>query len=122
MYRLQSPEFNTRFNLTKIIEMPTTEMLRPRPIKDVLRRVDSYITKVTELQEEQILIELQSAKELPEKTKKENEIEEELVDKITDAEQDDKGLKKIVAKFTELLRPGALPEPDDYADSDPNQK
>ena len=122
MYRLQLPEFNTRFNLTKIIEMPTTEMLRPRPIKDVLRRVDSYITKVTELQEEQILVELQNAKELPEKTKKENEIEEELVDKITDAEQDDKGLKKIVAKFTELLRPGALPEPDDYVNSDPNQK
>jgi hypothetical protein len=119
MYRLQLPEFNTRFNLTKIIEMPTTEMLRPQPIKDVLQRVDSYITKVIELQEEQILIELQNAKELPEKTKKEIEIEEELVHKITNAEEDDKGLKKIVEKFAELLRPGALP--DDYVNSGRNQ-
>jgi hypothetical protein len=123
MYRLQLPRFNTGFNLTKVIEMPTTEMLRPQPVKDVLRRVDSYITKVTELQEEQILIELQSAKELPEKTKKEIEIEEELVDRITDAEGDDKGLKKIVTKFVELLQPGTLPEPDDYVvDSGSNQK
>ena len=53
MYRLQLPQFNTGFNLTKVIEMPTTEILRPQPVKDVLRRVDSYINKVTELQEEQ---------------------------------------------------------------------
>jgi hypothetical protein len=122
MYRLQLPQFNTRFNLTKVIEMPTTEMLRPQPVKDVLRRVDNYIDKITERRREQTLIELESAKELPEKTRKEIEIEEELAGKITDAEQDDKGMQKIVTKFAELLQPSALPEPDDYIDSGPNQK
>ena len=114
MYRLQLPEFNTGFNLTKVIEMPTTEEFRPQPVKDVLRRVDSYIAKVIELREKQILTELENAKELPEKRKKETEIEEELADKITDAERDDKGMQKIVTKFAELLQPGALPEPEDY--------
>jgi hypothetical protein len=38
--------------------------------------VDNYIAKATELQEEQILTELEKAKELPEKRKKEIEIEE----------------------------------------------
>jgi hypothetical protein len=120
MYRLQLPEFNTGFNLTKVIEMPTTEELRPQIIKDVLRRADSYIDKITESQWEQILIELESAKELPEKRKKEIEIEQELAGKILDAERDDKGLQKIVTKFAELLQPGALPEPHDYVDSSPN--
>jgi len=122
MYRLQLTEFKTRFNLTKVIEMPTTEMLRPQPVKDVLRRVDNYIDKITERRWKQILIEQESAKELPEKRKKEIEIEEELVDIITDAEQDDKGMQKIVTKFAELIQPSALPEPDDYIDSGPNQK
>lgn len=46
MYRLQLPEFNTKFDLTKVIELPTTEKLRPQLVKDVLRqRVDSYIEK-----------------------------------------------------------------------------
>jgi len=120
MYHLQLPEFNTVFNLTKVIEMPTTEKLRPQPVKDVLQRVDNYIAKVTELREEQILTELKNAKELPEKIKKEIEIEEELAGIITAAEQDDKGMQKIVTKFAELLQPGALPEPDDYVDSSPN--
>ena len=120
MYRLQLHEFNTGFNLTKVTEMPTAEKLRPQPVKDVLQRVDNYIAKVTELREEQILTELKNAKELPEKIKKEIEIEEELAGIITAAEQDDKGLQKIVTKFAELLQPGALPEPDDYVDSSPN--
>ena len=122
MYRLQLPEFNTGFNLTKVIEMPKTEQLRPQPIKDVLRRVDNYIDKITENRREQILVELKSAKALPEKTKKEVEIEEELACKITDAEQDDKGLQKIVRIFAELLQPGALPEPDDYVGPSLNPK
>jgi hypothetical protein len=122
MYRLQLPEFNTRFNLTKVIEMPTTEKLRPQTVKDVLRRVDNYIAKVIKLREKQILAELENAKELPEKTKKEIEIEEELAGKITDAERDDKGLQKIITKFAELLQPGALPEPDNYVDSSLNPK
>jgi hypothetical protein len=120
MYRLQLPEFYTGFDLTKVIEMPATEEIRPQIIKDVLRRVDSYIDKITESRWEQILIELQSAKELPEKIKKEIDIEQELAGKILDAERDDKGLQKIVSKFAELLQPGTLPEPDDYVDSSPN--
>lgn len=122
MYRLQLPQFNTRFNLTKIIGMPTTEMLRPQPVKDVLQRVDNYINKITENRWTQILTKLESAKELPEKTKKEIEIEEELAGKIADAERNDKGMQKIVTKFAELLQLGALPEPDYYVDSGPNQK
>jgi len=113
MYRLQLPEFNTGFNLTKVIEMPTTEEFRPQPVKDVLRRVDNYIAKVTELREEQILAELESAKELPEKRKKEIEIEEELVGKIADAERDDKGIQKVITRFAELLQPSVLPAPED---------
>jgi hypothetical protein len=109
MYRLQLPEFNTKFDLTRVIEMPMTEKLRPQPIKDVLQRADSYIDKITERRRNQIMIESKNAKELPEKIKKEIEIEEELAGIITAAERDDKGLQKIVAKFAELLQPDALP-------------
>ena len=109
MYRLQLPEFNTKFDLTKVIEIPTAEKLRPQPVKDVLQRVDSHIDKIIEQRKSRIMIELQNAEELPEKIKKEIEIKKELAGKITAAEQDDKGLQKIVTKFSELLRPDALP-------------
>ena len=78
MYRLQLPEFNTKFNLTKVIEMPTTEKLRPQQVKDVLQHVDNHIEKIIEQQRNQIIIELKNAEKLPEKIKKEIEIEEEL--------------------------------------------
>jgi hypothetical protein len=108
MYRLQLPEFNTKFDLTKVIEFPTAEMIRSQPVKDVLQRVDSHIDKITEQRRKQIMIELKNAKELPEKIKKEIEIEEELKSKIRAAEQDDKGLQKIVLKFTEWLQQNVL--------------
>ncbi|HEU4443170.1 MAG TPA: hypothetical protein VFR94_00690 [Nitrososphaeraceae archaeon] len=117
MYRLQLPEFSTGFNLTKVIEMPTTGKLRPQQVKDVLQHVDSYIEKLTENRRKEIQTELESSMELPEKRRKEIEIEEKLVDKIEDAEQKDKGLRTIVTRFTELLRPGILPRSDDYASS-----
>jgi hypothetical protein len=104
MYRLQLPEFNTKFDLTKVIEIPTTEKLRPQPVKDVLQRVDNYIDRITEPQRSQIMIEQKKAKELPEKIKKEIEIEEELAGIIAAAERDDKGLQKIITKFAELLQ------------------
>jgi hypothetical protein len=109
MYRLQLREFNTKFDLTKIIEMPTTEKLRPQEVKDVLQRADGYIDKLTEQQRDQIMIELKNAEELPEKIKKEIEVEEKLAATITAAERDDKGLQKIITKFAELLQPDALP-------------
>ena len=52
---------------------------------------------------------MKNAKELTEKTKMEIEIEEELAGKIAAAERDDKGLRKIVTKFSKLLQPDALP-------------
>jgi hypothetical protein len=109
MYRLHLPEFNTKFDLTKVIEMPTAEKLRPQPVKDVLQRVDSHTDKIIEQRKSRIMIELQNAEELPKKIKKEIEIEKELAGRITAAEQDDKGLQKIVTKFSELLQPDALP-------------
>jgi hypothetical protein len=109
MYRLQRPEFNTKFDLTKVTEMPTTEKLRPQPVKDVMQRADSYIDKLTEKRRNQIMIGLKNAEKLPEKIKKEIEIEKELVGEITAAEQDDKGLQKIVTKFAELLQQDVLP-------------
>jgi hypothetical protein len=99
MYRLQLPEFNTKFDLTKVIEIPTGEKLRPQPVKDVLQRVDSHIDKIIEQRKSRIMIELQNAEELPEKIKKEIEIKKELAGKITAAEQDDKGLQKIVTNL-----------------------
>jgi hypothetical protein len=109
MYRLQLPEFNTKFDLTKVIEMPTTEKLRSQPVKDVLQCVDNYFDKIIEQPRNKILTELKNAEKLPEKRKKEIEIEEELSSKITAAERDDKGLRKIVTKFSKLLQPNALP-------------
>lgn len=122
MHRLQLPEFNTGFNLTKVIKMPKTEKFRPQPVKDVLRKVDSYIEKITEPLWKRMQTELESTKKLPEKRNKEIEIEEELAGKITDAELNDKGMKKIVTRFAELLQPRILPEPEDYTDSGMNSK
>jgi hypothetical protein len=109
MYRLQLPEFNAIFDLTKVIEMPATEKLRPQLVKDVLQHLDSYIDKITEQRRNQMIIEQKKAKKLPEKIKKEIEIEEELAGTIIAAERHDKGLQKIITKFAELLQPDALP-------------
>ena len=109
MYRLQLPEFDTKFDLTKVIEMPTTEKLRPQLVKDVLQHVDSHIDKITEQRRNQMMIEQKNAKKLPEKIKKEIEIEQELAGIIAAAEQDDRGLQKIITKFSKLLQPDPLP-------------
>lgn len=119
MYRLHLPEFNTGFNLTKVIEMPTTESLYPKPMKDVLQRVGNYFVKVTETKEEQILTKLKNVKKLPEISKKNTEIEEELVEKVTNASKDDEGMKKIVVLFKKMLKPGVLPDPEDYEEKGP---
>ena len=111
MYRLQLPEFNTGFNVAKVIEMPTTESLYPEPIKDVLQHIGNYVTKITESKEEQILSELENVKKLPEISKKENEIEQTLNGEITEASRDDEGMKTIIALFKAMLKPGVLPEP-----------
>jgi hypothetical protein len=114
MYRLHLPKFNAVFDLTKVIEMPTTESLYPEPMKEVLRRVGDYLAKITESKEEQILTESKNVKELPEISKKNTEIEEELVGEVTEASHDDDGMKKIIALFEEMQKPGVLPDPDGY--------
>jgi hypothetical protein len=120
-YRLQLPEFNTGFNLTNVIEMPTTRELLPQPVKAVLGRIESYVAKVIERPEEEIQTELEKVEELTEISKKNIEIVDKLASKVAEAEQDDEGMKMITAKFEELLGDGVLPEPDDYEeDSDSN--
>src|SRR5919112_1073176 len=63
MYRLQLPEFNTKFDLTKVIEIPTAEKLRPQPVKDALALIDSYLAKVIEKREAKILQKLENVKD-----------------------------------------------------------
>jgi hypothetical protein len=116
MYRLQLPEFNSSFDITKVIQMPKTENLRPQIVKDVLTLVDNYIVRIIESREVQILSELEKLKELVEISKKENDIEEELKGKITKSTKDDEGMKTIVNKFKELLIYGVLPTPEVYKD------
>jgi hypothetical protein len=112
MYRLQLPEFNTGFNLTKVIQMPATENLRPQEVKDVLAQLDEYIIKVTEHREEIIFDQLKNAKKLVEVTKTEIRVEEKLAEKVEDIRDTDEGMKAIVEKFKELK--DVLPDPDDY--------
>jgi hypothetical protein len=73
-----------------------------------LQYVDNHIDRIIEQPRNQILTELKNAEKLPEKRKKEIEIEEELSSKITAAERDDKGLQEIVTKFAELLQQNAF--------------
>lgn len=112
MYRLQLPEFNVRFNVAKVIEMPTADHLRPQVVKDALVRVDNYLAKITEDREEQILKELESIEKLVPISEKKNEIEQELSGNLAKAGQYDDGVKTIITKFRELL--DVLPKPEDY--------
>lgn len=112
MYRLQLPEFNERFNVAKVIEMPTTDHLRPQVVKDALVRLDNYLAKITEDREEQILKGLESTEKLVPISEKENEIEQELSGKVAKAGEYDEGIKTIITKFRELLE--VLPRPEDY--------
>jgi hypothetical protein len=112
MYRLQLPEFNVRFNVAKVIEMPTADHLRPQVVKDALVRMDNYLAKITEDTEEQILKDLVNIKKLVIISEKKNEIEQELRGKVEKAGQYDDGVKTIITKFQELLE--VLPNPEDY--------
>jgi hypothetical protein len=112
MYRLQLPVFNVRFNVAKVIEMPTADHLRPQVVKDALVRVDNYLAKITEDREEQILKDLESIEKLVPISEKKNEIEQELSGKVEKAGQYDDGVKTIITKFWKLLE--VLPRPGDY--------
>jgi hypothetical protein len=112
MYRLQLPEFNQRFNVAKVIEMPTADHLRPQVVKIALVRVDNYLAKITEDMEEQILKDLECIDKLVPISEKKNEIEQELSGKVEKAGQYDDGVKTIITKFQELLE--VLPKPEDY--------
>ena len=72
MYRLQLPEFHARFNVAKVIEMPTTDHFRPQVVKDALVRVDNYLAKITEDTEEQKLKVLKSIEKLVPISEKKN--------------------------------------------------
>jgi hypothetical protein len=114
MHRLQLSEFSPQgFNLNKVIEMPETRYLYPEAIKNVLRRLDNYIGKVIEHCEEQIQDELEHVRELTKIKIKEKEVEEKLGDIVAEAEEDDEGMRIIVSRFTELMRPGVLPTKSD---------
>jgi hypothetical protein len=113
VYRLQLPEFNTGFDLTKVIERPTTESLRPQEVKDALALIDSYLAKVIEKREAKILQKLENVKELVEIPQKQKEIEEELSNKIAKAAQYDKGVMTIISKFQGLLVNCDLPKPEE---------
>ena len=116
MYRLQLPEFNKGFDYAKVIEMPQTENLRPKIVKNVMKSVDTYLAVVTEKRNEEIVKELENTKKLIEKSKKENEIEVELTDKVSRAEEYDDGIKTIIAKFKEIIP--ILPKPESYREPD----
>lgn len=114
MYRLQLAEFSPEgFNLNKVVEMPEIRSLYPEAVKNVLRYLDSYIGKVIEPDERQIQDELHHVRELTGIKTKEKEIEEKLGDVVAEAEEDDEGMRTIVLKFTELMRPGVLPTESD---------
>src|SRR5215207_9436417 len=93
MYRLQLPEYRTVFNLTKVIEMPRTENLRPQVVKDAIAQLDEYTIKVIEHREDIIFNQLKNANKLAKVTKKEIEIEEKLTEKVEDAAKSDEGMK-----------------------------
>ncbi|HKG88043.1 MAG TPA: hypothetical protein VKA95_06925 [Nitrososphaeraceae archaeon] len=119
MYRLQLPEYRTVFNLTKVIEMPRTENLRPQVVKDAIAQLDEYTIKVIEHREDIIFNQLKNANKLAKVTKKEIEIEEKLTEKVEDAAKSDEGMKTIITKFQELK--DVLPEPNDYHEEDEDE-
>ena len=94
MYRLQLPGFDTRFDLTKVMEMPTTEETPASAGQRCFATCRQLHYQKTNSRRNQMLVELKNAKRLPEKIKKENEIEEELVGEIIEADNMTKGCKK----------------------------
>ena len=120
MYRLQLPDFNLGFDYTKVIEMPPTQELRPEIIKRILTAVDAYLAKITEKKEEAIEKKLAKSKKLIEIVEKQNEIQNELLDRIEKVrEREDKGLLTIITGFKELLP--SLPKPDNYQETDDDE-
>lgn len=120
MYRLQLPVFNTGFNLTKVIEMPRTENLRPQVVKDVLAQVDEYLIKVIEHREDLINEQLEKAMKLVDIIKKGIQVEEKLIDKVNVTAEKDDGMKTIIAKFQELSK-DVLPKPEDYDEEEDDE-
>jgi hypothetical protein len=114
MYRLQLPRYNTVFDLTKAIEMPKTESLRPKAVKDAIAKIDDYIVKVTGIREGVIIGQLEESKKLVDITKMEIKIENKLIEKVDESSKNDEGMKTIIEQFQKLSEEDIIPNPDDY--------
>jgi hypothetical protein len=88
------------FDLNKAIDMPANEILYPKEVSDFLSFLNSYTEDVTKDERDEIKGGLSSATELCEVEVMENVIDSRLSRKVAE----DKGMKLIVSKLTEMRK------------------
>lgn len=108
---------------TRVIKMPSEyggglNAVLPKPIRDVLSRIQSLATEAVEEQEEEIINGLKSYKGVLKVEEKREEIQKQF----TKALEENESIKKLVEKCDDLLKPGVLPDADNLQENELDEK
>jgi hypothetical protein len=121
LYKLQ--QISPTRDYTRVIKMPSEyggglNAVLPKPIRDVLSRIQSLAIEAVEEKEEQIINELKTYKGVLKVEEKREEIQKQFT-KVLD---ENENIKKIVKKCNDLLRPGVLPDADNLSENELDEK
>jgi hypothetical protein len=86
------------FDLTKSVNMPSSELLYPKEVSEFLSFLNKYTKDVTKTERGEIEDDLSSASELCDIKEKEKEI----IESLTDIVAEDEGMKHIVLKLSDV--------------------
>jgi hypothetical protein len=108
---------------TRVIKMPSEyggglNAVLPKPIRDVLSRIQSLATEAVEEKEEEIINELKTHKGVLKVEEKREEIQKQF----TKVLEENENIKKIVKKCSDLLKPGVLPDADNLSENELDEK
>jgi len=117
LYKLQ--QICPTRDYTRVIKMPSEyggglNAVLPKPIRDVLSRIQSLATEAVEERNEEIINELKTYKGVL----KVDEKREDIQKQFTKVLEENENIKKIVKKCNDLLMPGVLPDADNLQENE----
>jgi hypothetical protein len=121
LYKLQ--QISPSRDYTRVIKMPSEyggglNAVLPKPIRDVLSRIQYLAAEAVEEKEEEIINELKTYKGVLKVEEKREEIQEQF----TKVLKENENIKKIVEKCDDLLKPGVLPDADNLQVNELDEK
>jgi hypothetical protein len=121
LYKLQ--QISPKRDYTRVIKMPSEyggglNAVLPKPIRDVLNRIQTLAAEAIEEKEDEIIEQLVEYEGVLKVEEKREEIQTEL----TKVLEENENIKKIVEKCNDLLQPGVLPNADSMPENNLDEK